>query len=157
PICSSQPTPPPAATWYGRILPLQTVPFMRATTTNWSALRSRSGTYTSHATALITAAIMPMMPASIANVLITPPRVRDENDSATPSNPKKIAMHARIRPSIAPVMKLAIAATRAMIEGILNFAARGADVGPSIMYNYALVPQLTQPLKYPIFSPLRWG
>ena len=113
--------------------------------------------YTSHATALITAAIIPMTPASMANVLTTPPRVREENDNATPSNPKKIATHARIKPSIAPVMKLAIAAINAMMEGILNFAARGADPESSIMYNYALALQLTQPLKYPILKPFRWG
>src|SRR5688572_20962168 len=79
--------------------------------------------------ALITAAIMPRKPASKDNVLTMPPRVREEKDSITPSNPKKIAISASTRPATAPVIKLSTAATSAMIEGILNLAAFLSGIG----------------------------
>lgn len=74
------------------------------------------------AIALITAATIPTNPASSDNVLTIPPRRREEKESSTPSNPKQIAMMARISPAIAPVMKLKTAATNAMMDGIVNFA-----------------------------------
>lgn len=79
--------------------------------------------HTNHATPLITAAIIPTNPAISDSVLTTPPRVLDENDNKTPINPNTIAIAARINPNNAPVVKLKIAATSAMIDGILNFAA----------------------------------
>src|SRR5262245_33917354 len=51
-----------------------------------------------------------------------PPRTRGESARTIPSNPKRIASTARIPPQNAPVEKLAIAQTIAMIEGMLNLA-----------------------------------
>src|SRR5436189_5613769 len=72
--------------------------------------------------ALITAAIIPTNPASSDKVLTIPPRLREEKESSTPSSTNQIAMIARISPATAPVVKLNTAATRASIDGIVNFA-----------------------------------
>jgi hypothetical protein len=109
--------------------------------------------------------MIPKNPASNDNVLTIPPRVREEKESITPSNPKKIAITARTNPAMAPVVKLSTAATSAMIEGILNFAfvsvgfVSGASMAAHYLWTFGFAKhdhsrQLTSPAKYPIVTPV---
>lgn len=68
------------------------------------------------------AAITPTTPASTPKVLAMPPRVPGASDNTMPITPDTIATPASTRPKNAPTMKLKIAASTAMIEGILKAA-----------------------------------
>jgi hypothetical protein len=86
--------------------------------------------YNSQATPLTTAARIPSIPAKIASTLMIPPRIFAENAITQPMIPKSNAIIARRNPQNAPTMKLAIAATIAMMDGMLNFG--GEAVCPSM-------------------------
>ena len=75
------------------------------------------------------AAMMPMRPAATEAKLTMPPRFLAERESRTPMMPKMIAAMARSRPKVAPWKKLAMAATIARMEGMLNLALAGSLIG----------------------------
>jgi hypothetical protein len=87
--------------------------------------------HNNQASALITAAINPIEPATNENALINPPRTVGESESATPISPDTIATTASTNPQNAPVVKLSSAATIAMRDGTLNFALRASPFSMS--------------------------
>jgi hypothetical protein len=68
------------------------------------------------------AAMMPMRPAATEAKLTMPPRFLAERERRTPMMPRMMAAMARSRPKVAPWKKLAMAATIARMEGMLNLA-----------------------------------
>ena len=73
-----------------------------------------------HMMALMAAATRPMAPAAIERVLVMPPLTFGERERNIPSAPKKMATQARIKPRMAPLVKLRIAVISAMMDGMLN-------------------------------------
>lgn len=82
-------------------------------------------TQSAQATAFAIATRIPSAATIIEKTLIKPPRTEGERDTITPIIPKKIATNARMNPPTALTKKLAMAAPRAMIDGMLKcgFAA----------------------------------
>ncbi len=72
--------------------------------------------------AFTTAATIPIIPARIESIPTNPPRTLDRDAETIPINPNTIATIANTNPNTAPVVKLRIAATIAMIANTLNFA-----------------------------------
>lgn len=75
---------------------------------------------------------MPMAPAKMPKVLAMPPRFTGESERTTPRIPKTMAISARIKPPVAPTMKLPMAAATAISEGMLKeFRVAGVVVAIS--------------------------
>src|SRR4051812_34515707 len=91
--------------------------------------------------ALITAAPIPMSRAPIKTPLPTPPLVRLEKERKKPISPNRIATIARTNPQNAPVVKLRMAATIAMIDGMLNLAFGAPVVSMQNATPVAIFPQ----------------
>ena len=72
---------------------------------------------------------MAIIAIPIERKLTNPPLTDGDSDSRKPISPKANAMRAKITPPNAPTKKLAIAATRAIIDGMLKCALEAVSMG----------------------------